>query len=408
MTSVIPDINLLDPEFYVEPWESYRWLRAHSPVHWDPVQQLWGISRHGDVQDVERDTNLYLSFPGSRPRIDQSDDHSMINLDQPEHQQQRKLVNSRFTPRRVRDHEGEVRALTNAIIDEAVRSGDGSCEIIEQVASRLPAMEITALLGYDPDQWQLIRELSEVTMSAAGQTPADGGEQDAMATTSDVTMRWAAATMEIIAARRAEPRNDLISIWAHSEIDGVPWDDKRILEETILIVDGGAETTRTVIGAIACELALRPEVQQQLRSHPELLGTTAVEEFIRWVSPILNMRRTVARDHELHGQRLQAGDEVLLMYASANRDESAFDRPDDFDVTRAPNHHIAFGLGTHFCLGANLARLELRVMFEQLLARLPQWRLTPGTEPKILPASFTRAYDAVHIDFDPAAVAIAS
>src|SRR5438309_7939708 len=128
-------------------------------------------------------------------------------------------------------------------------------------------------------------------------------------------MEWAAATMEVIAARRGEPRDDLISVWCHTETDGMPWDDGKVLEETILLVDGGAETTRTVIGAIVRELALRPEVQQQLREHPDLL-TDAVEEFIRWVSPILNMRRTVTRDHELEGQLLHEGDEVLLMYAA--------------------------------------------------------------------------------------------
>jgi cytochrome P450 family 142 subfamily A polypeptide 1 len=406
MTTLVttPTINLLDPEFYVDPWEGYRWLRDHSPVHWDPVQRIWGISRYVDVQDIERDTQLYSSFPGSRPKIDQRDDHSMINLDNPEHQQQRKHVISRFTPRHVRDHEAEVRALTNRIIDDATRDGAGTCEIVEQVASRLPAMEITALLGYAPEQWELIRELSEVTMHQAGQTPADGSAPAQMTRSADVTMRWAAATMEIIAARRAQPQDDLISIWTHAEVDGKPWDEKRILEETILLVDGGAETTRTVISAIVRELAVRPDVQRQLREHPELLETSAVEEFIRWVSPILNMRRTVARDHELHGQQLRKGDEVLLMYASANRDEQAFERPDEFDVTRTPNHHLGFGIGTHLCLGANLARLELRVLFEQLLTRLPEWRLAPDTEPKIIPATFTRAYDAVHVEFDAARV----
>jgi cytochrome P450 family 142 subfamily A polypeptide 1 len=265
-------------------------------------------------------------------------------------------------------------------------------------------MEIANLLGYDHDQWPLIREVSEVTMHNAGQTRADGGPSDYGGASADVSMRWAAATLEVIAARRAEPRDDLISIWAHSEADGEPWDDGRILEETILVVDGGAETTRTVIGAIMRELAVRPDVQRQLREHPELLGATAVEEFIRWVSPILNMRRTATRDHELRGQQIHRGDEVLLLYPSANRDERVFERPDEFDVTRPHNHHVAFGFGTHVCLGAPLARMELRVVFEHLLARLPEWRLVPGTEPSIIPATFTRAYDAVHVELDPAGV----
>jgi cytochrome P450 family 142 subfamily A polypeptide 1 len=325
----------------------------------------------------------------------------MINLDDPLHQDQRKLVVRRFTPRGVRSHEERVQELVGSILDEATVGGSRAIEVVEQVASRLPAMVIGEFLGYSADQWPLIRKVSESTMYAAGQTPADGGqvELDFVASESaSVTVEWATATMEIIAARRAEPRDDLISLWCRSETDGVPWDDGRVLEEAILVLDGGAETTRTVIGAIVRELAVRPDVQVKLRSHPELL-TGAVEEFIRWVSPVLNMRRTVTRDHVLHDQKLMEGDEVLLLYASANRDGLIFDRPDEFDVTRDWNQHVAFGFGTHVCLGASLARLELRLMFEQLLARLPEWRLVPGIEPRIVPSTFARAYDAVHIEF---------
>ncbi len=156
-----------------------------------------------------------------------------------------------------------------------------------------------------------------------------------------------------------------------------------------------------MIGAIVRELALRPDQRQLLVDDPAMLGETAVEEFIRWVTPILNMRRTATEDHELHGQQLRAGDELLLMYGSANRDERAFHDPDVFDVTRGHNRHVAFGIGTHFCLGASLARIEIRVMFEELLRRIPDWRLAPGTEPKILPATFARAYDEVRIEFTP-------
>ena len=136
---------------------------------------------------------------------------------------------------------------------------------------------------------------------------------------------------------------------------------------------------------------------------PELLSTTAVEEFIRWVSPVLNMRRTVTTDHELHGQQLRAGDELLLLYPSGNRDPRAFDEPDVLDVTRPSNRHVAFGFGTHFCLGAHLARLEIRVMFEELLRRMPDWELADPAEPKILPATFARAYDRIRIRFPPTA-----
>jgi len=392
-------VNLLDPAFYVDPWDAYRWLRDESPVHWDPVQRVWGVSRHADVMAVEKRTDLYSSFHGSRPRIDQSADRSMINQDDPLHQDQRKLVVRRFTPRGVRSHEDRVREVTDRLIDQAVAGGSRRIEVVEQLASRLPAVVITELLGYDPEQWPLIREVSETTMYSAGQTPADGTPFDARGEQpSPVVMEWAAATLAVIADRRSAPRDDLISLWAQREQDGARWEDEKILEETILLVDGGAETTRSVIGSIVRELALRPDVQSRLRADPGLLPT-AVEEFIRWVSPILNMRRTVTVDHEWQGQHLKSGDEVLLLYGSANRDERVFDRPDEFDVTREHNHHVAFGFGTHVCLGASLARLELRVMFERLLERLPQWRLAAVPEPRVVPSSFARAYEQVTIEF---------
>jgi cytochrome P450 family 142 subfamily A polypeptide 1 len=167
------------------------------------------------------------------------------------------------------------------------------------------------------------------------------------------------------------------------------------------VLDGGAETTRTVIGAICVELARRPDQRQLLLDDPARIGATGVEEFIRWVTPILNMRRTATETHEFHGQTIHAGDELLLMYGSANRDEKVFEEPERFDVLREHNHHVAFGFGTHFCLGASLARLEIRVMFEELLRRIPDWRLARGAEPKILPSAFARGYDEVAIEFTP-------
>ncbi|MCU1375667.1 MAG: cytochrome, partial [Actinomycetia bacterium] len=333
-----PDVTLLDPEFYVDPFDAYRWLRDTSPVHWDPVQRIWGISRHADILTVEKATARYSSLDGSRPHTDQRDDQSMINKDDPDHQRQRMVVARRFTPRAVRDHEAHVRALVTTMIDEVVDRG--GCEAVEAIASRLPAMVIGELLGYPPELWPKVRKWSEETMLEAGQTRADGvvpGRSDSM---SDTIMEFSMETMGLIARRRADPQDDLISVWCHTEVDGRPWTDAEVLQETILVLDGGAETTRTVIGAIIRELALRPDQRKLLVEDRGLLHTTAVEEFIRWVTPILNMRRTVTEDHELHGQALHAGDEVLLMYASANRDERVFTDPDRFDVTRSHNLHV--------------------------------------------------------------------
>jgi cytochrome P450 family 142 subfamily A polypeptide 1 len=398
-TTAAPAINLLDPQFYVDPYEAYRWLRDNEPVFWDPVQKIWGASRYADIVAIEKNTKRYSSWWGSRPRTDQREDTSMINKDDPEHQRQRMVVNRQFTPRAVKQIEAQVRDIVTSLIDEV--ASKGTCEAIDTLASPLPAIMIGDKLGYPREMWPAVREWSEVTMHQAGQTPADGSPHGRQTRSESAIGAFAAATLQVIAERREKPQNDLISVWAHTEIEGRFWTDQEILAECILLLDGGAETTRTVIGSTIRELALRPDQRQILLDKPDVLGETGVEEFIRWVTPILNMRRTVTEDHELHGKQLRTGDEVLLMYASANRDERVFDDPDRFDVTRQNNHHVAFGFGTHFCLGAALARLEIRVMFEELLRRIPDWRLVPGTEPKIIPATFTRAYDAVHIEFTP-------
>lgn len=401
MSSVeTPAINLLDPNFYVDPWDAYRWLRVNDPIHWDPIHRLWGVSRYADIVEVEKNTGLYTSVDGSRPAIDQRDDTSMINRDDPDHQQQRMLVARQFTPRAVRQIEDRLRVIVNELIDDVI--ADGTCEAIESLASPLPAIVIGDKLGFPPELWPKLREWSEITMYESGQNPPDGTPAPVSERSATAIMEFAGTVMELIAQRRAEPRDDLISIWATTEVDGRRWEDGEIISECLLLLDGGAETTRTVIGSVIRDLALDDRQRRLLAENPAILGETGVEEFIRWVTPILNMRRTATRDHELQGRQVRAGDQILLMYGSANRDETVFDAPEVFDVTRAHNHHVAFGFGTHFCLGASLARIEIRVMFEELLRRIPDWRLVPGTEPKILGATFTRAYDAVHIEFDPA------
>lgn len=400
MTTVeSPYVNLLDPQFYVEPWDGYRWLRDNDPVHWDPVHKIWGISRYEDIVEVEKQTARYTSVHGSRPATDQTDDTSMINLDDPSHQRQRMLVARQFTPRAVRQIEDQLRVIVSELIDAVAQ--DGSCEAIESLASPLPAIVIGDKLGFPREMWPKLREWSEITMYESGQNPADGSPTPHSDRSTTAIMEFAGTMIELIAQRRAEPTGDLISLWANTEVDGRLWTDGEIISECLLLLDGGAETTRTVIGSIIRELAINPAQRQILIDNPDVIADTAVEEFIRWVTPILNMRRTVTEDHEFRGKQMKTGDQVLLMYSSGNRDERVFENPDVFDVTRAHNHHVAFGFGTHFCLGSSLARIELKVMFEELLRRVPDWKLAEGSNPKVLGATFTRAYDAVPIEFTP-------
>jgi cytochrome P450 family 142 subfamily A polypeptide 1 len=395
------DVNLLDGSWYAgDPSPTYARLRAEAPVYYDAVNQLWGISRYADVVDVEKHAARYSSSLGSRPKI--VGDVSSINNDDPLHQNKRRLVARRFTPKSVKEHEDHVRGVVNELIDAVVPRGE--CNVVESFAAPLPARMIGELLGFEPDLWPKCLEWSEVTMYEGGQYTADGSPRETAQRTIDAVLEFATAALETLAARRIEPRDDLISVWAHAEVDFPGGEvraltDDEIVHEALLVLDGGAETTRTVIGAICVELARRPDQRQLLRDDPARIGATGVEEFIRWVTPILNMRRTATETHELHGQTIREGDEILLMYGSANRDEAVFEDPERFDVLREHNHHVAFGFGTHFCLGASLARLEIRVMFEELLRRIPEWRIAPGAEPRILPSAFARGYDAVPIEF---------
>lgn len=403
MTPVAPGVNLLDGTFYAgDPLPTYRRLRDEAPAYWDPVNRLWGISRYHDVVAVEKQPQRYTSSLGSRPRI--AGDVSMINNDDPIHQNKRRLVARRFTPRSVKQHEAHVRAVVTELIDAVAPTG--RCEVIADLAAPLPARIICELLGLGPELAGKCREWSEVTMLEGGQYSADGTERTASDATVTAVLEFAGAVLEVLAARRTEPADDLLSVWAHSEVefpDGTrrPLDDDEIVHEALLLLDGGAETTRTVIGTTTLALMEHPDQRQQLIADPSILGTTGVEECIRWVTPILNMRRTATEEHELHGETIRAGDEILLMYSSANRDERVFDAPDTSDVTRPHNHHVAFGFGTHFCLGASLARLEIRVMFEELLRRIPDMTLASGAEPRRVPSAFACAYDAIPVEFTP-------
>jgi cholest-4-en-3-one 26-monooxygenase len=388
-------LNVLEPDLYAgDPGPAYTWLRDQAPAYWDPVNRIWVISRFRDVLAIERDAARYSSGRGSRPLIEMS--ASMINRDDPRHQQQRKLLSGRFSPRAVRRHEDRVRAIVAGLLTAAL--AQERTEVVRDIAAPLPAMVIAELLGFDREHWPKCMEWSERTMSAAGFRDDDPRQP---AGSPAAITEFATAFYQLIEARRDDPRDDLVSAWVHGTIDGEALDIPEIIQEGLLLLDGGAETTRSVIGQTVWNLTRFPDQRQILVADPAIIGTTAVEEFIRYATPILNMRRTVTVDHELHGQQLRAGDSVLLMYGAANRDDREFTEPDRFDVTRQPNHHAAFGFGTHFCLGANLARLELRVLFEELLRAAPNFRLVAGQAPEFAPGYFTRTLRELWVEFSP-------
>ena len=383
-------IDLLDGYLYAgDPEPTYAWLRAHGPVYRDETNGIWGISRYRDVMAVETDAARYSSAHGSRPRLE--DSSSMINMDDPAHHQFRQMVSRQFTPRAVKRFEDRVRERVTELIDAVCERG--CCDVVHDLAAPLPATLIGERLGYPTELWERVVYWSETTMQLGG--------GPAYVSTAGMTAAedFGATTWQLIQERRAEPKEDLISVWCHQEVGGRLMTDAEIISEALLVLDGGAETTRSVIGSATLALIEHPDERAKLIEDPSIIGATGVEEFIRWVTPILNMRRTATVDHQLHGQPIRAGDELLLMYSSANRDPDAFTDPQRFDVTRRHNNHVAFGFGTHFCLGASLARLEIRVMFEELIRRLPDMRVAAYADPRIQPSAFARGLKDLKVEF---------
>ncbi|MEW9553087.1 cytochrome P450 [Nonomuraea sp. NPDC050783] len=381
-------IDLLDGDLYAgDPAPVYAWLREHAPVYHDAANGLWGISRHADVSAIERDPKLWTSTAGYRPQL--PSEPSMIGLDDPEHAARRRLVHRRFTPHHVRDaYAGRVREVVAEQLDRALEKG--AVDAVAELAAPLPARMIGWLLGFPEEDWPRLKHWSETTIVAGG------GLRYVTHEAAVAAGEYGQAVLELAAERRARPRGDLLSLWCASP----DYDDERLANEALLLLDGGAETTRTVIATAIDALIRHPRQWRLLREDPGLMEG-AVEEFIRWTTPILNMCRTATRDTRLHGRPIPAGAQVLLMYGAANRDPEVFAEPEAFDVTRRPGGHIAFGLGTHFCLGAALARLELRIFFEEWVARVREASWADGRGPRILPNAFVRGVTSFPIELRP-------
>jgi len=388
------DIDLLDGDFYVNnPYPTYAWLRDNDPLYWDPVNELWGVSRYDDIVDIERRKETFINSDqakgGYRPNL--AADPAIIGLDDPAHHKRRNLVSRRFTPRAVAAREDHVRQTVVDLLD-AVAARHGTAEVIGELASPLPAMTIAWLLGFPEQRWPELASWSERSILLGG-GPRYFND-DGIAAVGEF---YSAAT-EIYGQRQACPMDDVLSIWTTAEIDGQPLSLDMVLADCLLLLDGGAETTRTVIARTLLNLIDHPDQWAALRAGADL--TVATEEFIRYVTPIHNMCRVATVDTEVGGRPVPEGHQVLLMYSSANRDPAHFRDPEGLDVTRQPNNHLAFGFGTHFCLGAALARMEIRVFFEELIRRVRAFRLVPGTEPVEMPNAFVYGLRSAQLEFD--------
>jgi cytochrome P450 family 142 subfamily A polypeptide 1 len=375
-----PEIRLLDGDFYAsDPHPHFAWMRENAPVYWDEAGQVWGVTRYADLMAVARDPETFSSRGGIR--ADSPAMPYMIDLDDPEHKKRRNLVNRGFTVRRVQEHEPRLREICVELIERARERG--RFDFVMDLAAWLPLIVIGDMLGVAPADRENLLRWSDEMVSGTGTT-----SMERLVRANDAFLAYSDYLRRVIADRRARgPERDLVSLLVHAEVDGQRLDDEEILWESLLILIGGDETTRHVISGGMYQLLLHPEERRWLAANPNLIPV-AVEEMVRWVSPVQNMARTATRGVELGGERIRAGDKLLLLYPSANRDARVFQDPFRFDARRDPNEHLAFGHGAHFCLGASLARLELRVMFEEILERMPDLELVSDEPPRHRASNF--------------------
>ncbi len=390
------DVDMCAPETYDEPWELFAHLQQHDPVHWDPNNELWYVTRYDDCVAVARDPETFCSTEGNRPHL--PPDPSMIHQDGESHSRQRGLVSKGFTPRQMRKMDEHVHMLVDEMVDEMIAKEE--CEVIEDLAAKLPMRLIGDMLGVPREKHETVRGWIS-KMVGGGQGPAYVDDD-----VNDAFDAFCEHHMEMIAEREAagQSGDDLLTIWMNAELNGEKLDESQLLFEHVLLNVGGAETTRNAISGGMEQFALKPEDLDYLRENPDGMSN-AIEEIIRFVSPFHNMFRTATRDVQMHGKTIKEGQMVGITWSAANRDPEHFQNPHAFDIKRDfaqfNSKHVAFGYGSHFCLGASLARLELRAVLENLCKKVGRIRVPEGKQVTWYSSSFTRGVEHFPAILDP-------
>ncbi len=387
-TGAVP--SLADPAFHAgDPYPHYRRWRAETPIFRDDEAGFWVVTRHAEVTALSSDPETFCSKRGVLPADltrEVSEDMSIIYMDPPRHRKYRTLVRPSLARRRVASLEPWIRELARDLLG-GMTNGP-TVDFVEAVAVPLPIYVIARLLGVPDSDYANFRKWSDAAIEAATElTP----ENATLAAELHIYLQG------IVGERRRRPADDLVSVLVHSEIDGVAIDEQDLIMFCFTLLVAGNETTRNLLSAGTWALATHPDARRALAGDPSGVPV-AVEEMLRWESPIAGFMRTATRDVVVRGRDVAEGDSLLLVYAAANRDEEVFgDDAESFVPTRWPNPHLAFGIGEHFCLGANLARLEAQIFFEELLARHPDFEL--AAEPERLHSTLVRGLSALPISF---------
>lgn len=393
-----PDRDLLFDRLRAEAPVSHQrgipFLAGTAEVEW------WAVTSHAEVNHVSRHPELFASGRGGSNIGDIPDElaeflGSIINLDAPRHTKLRRLISSGFTPKQVGSLDGAVRQRAVDIVDRIAERG--SCDVVTDIAAPLPLGVICDMMGIPAEDEQRMFDLSNVILGFGDPEYVTG-----VADLVNAGMELFQYGLAVAEARRSEPRDDIATALVHAEVDGERLTPAEIGSFFVLLVAAGNETTRTAISHGLLALSDHPEQRQRWLTDLDGLAPAAVEEIVRWASPVIHFRRTATADVELGGQQIAEGDRVVMIYLAANRDPAVFDAPHTFDVAREPNNHVAFGAGgPHFCLGANLARREIRVMFTELLSRLPD--ITVDGAPERLRSAFINGIKRMPATFTPAA-----
>ena len=398
MTSILTetglDVDLTDGNFYADGGAraAYAWMRANQPVFRDR-NGLAAAASYQAVLDAERNPELFSNTGGIRPETPGMP--FMIDMDDPAHLLRRKLVNAGFTRKRVMDKVPSIEKLCDTLIDNVCERGE--CDFVRDIAAPLPMAVIGDMLGVLPEDRELLLKWSDDLVTGLSSQIDELTAQAMM----EAFAGYTAFTTDIIAKRRAEPTEDLFSILVNSEVEGQRMSDDEIVMETLLILIGGDETTRHTLSGGTEQLLRHRDQWAAAVADPDGLLPGAIEEMLRWTSPVKNMCRTLTADTEFHGTELKAGEKIMLMFEAANFDEDVFGDPASFRIDRNPNSHLAFGFGTHFCLGNQLARLELRLMLSKVLQRMPDLRLADEDMLPLRPANFVSGPEAMPVVFTP-------
>ena len=413
----LDDVDLADPEFWMQSAElrdgAFALLRREQPVsfhqEFEPPPEMplergpgyWAITKHADLLEASRRADVFASGKGVQipdlPPVFNEFFSSMIATDDPRHGRLRRIVSRGFTPKALARLEGAVQRRAAELVDAVIEKGE--CDFVSEIAAPLPLGIICDLMGIPQSQAQFVFEQTNIIL---GLGDPDYTPEGSNPLTAALTAGGALAQLmnEIAEDRKKNPQDDLTSQLLNAELDGEALNEQELASFFVLLVVAGNETTRNAISHGMKALSDNPDERRKWAADFEGVASTAIEEIVRWSTPVIHFRRTVMQETVLGGQKIKEGEKIVLWYNSANRDEDVFESPYRFDVTRSPNEHVGFGgPGAHFCLGANLARREMTVVFRELFRRLPDLEITGA--PDMLRSNFIHGIKRMPCSFTP-------